>query len=148
MSFVPGSSRQPGPRQLQGSRPGLLDPTQPSRVLRYPNSTLSFAAFDPLAASGNAQPRKYAPDADPARPKRIVIETTPGNRVPSKWRFVPRARRAPGMPGLGDEGVWPRLVMINGYVLFRNSEPCAYSQCEVRGAGVEPVQSGSMADGC
>ncbi|RDX55157.1 hypothetical protein OH76DRAFT_1397538 [Lentinus brumalis] len=114
MSFVPGSSRQPGPRQLQGSRPGLLDPTQPSRVLRYPNSTLSFAAFDPLAASGNAQPRKYAPDADPARPKRIVIETTPGNRVPSKWRFVPRARRAPGTPGLGDEGVWPRLVMING----------------------------------
>ena len=118
MSFVPGSSRQPGPRQLHGCKPGLLDPTQPARILRYPNSTLSFAAFDPLAASGNAHPRKRTPDADPARPKRIVIETTPGNRVPSKWRFVPRARRAPDTPGLEDEGVWPRLVMICGCVLL------------------------------
>ncbi|KAI0706794.1 hypothetical protein C8T65DRAFT_651450 [Cerioporus squamosus] len=119
MSFVPGSSRQPGPRLLQGCRPGLLDPTQPARILRYPNSTLSFAAFDPLVASGNAQPRKRTSDADSARPKRIVIETTPGNRVPSKWRFVPRARRAPGTPGLDDEGVWPRLVIVCGdpYIL-------------------------------
>ncbi|RPD68635.1 hypothetical protein L226DRAFT_495510 [Lentinus tigrinus ALCF2SS1-7] len=113
MSFVPGSSRHPGPRQLQGSKPGLLDPTQPARILRHPNSTLCFAAFDPLAASGHAHPRKRT-DADPARPKRIVIETTPGNRMPSRWRFVPRARRAPGTPGSEDEGVWPRLVIVCG----------------------------------
>ncbi|KAI0743573.1 hypothetical protein C8Q80DRAFT_1106514 [Daedaleopsis nitida] len=111
-SFVSGSSRHPGPRQLHGSKPGLLDPTQSARLLRTPTSTLSFAAFDPLAAFANPAPhRKRSHDTDPARPKRIVIETTPGSRIPAKWRFVPRARRATGVE---DEGVWPRLVHICG----------------------------------
>ncbi|KAI0329404.1 hypothetical protein GY45DRAFT_1279844 [Cubamyces sp. BRFM 1775] len=113
MSFVPGSSRNPtGPRQIQGTKPGVLDSTQPARLLRTPGSTLSFAAFDPLTASGGggSHARKRY-DPEPARPKRIVIETPPCGRGQSRWRFVPRARRAPGVE---DEGVWPRRVMICG----------------------------------
>ncbi|KAI0358482.1 hypothetical protein OH77DRAFT_1185317 [Trametes cingulata] len=118
MSFVPGSSRVPAPRHLQGTRPGLLDSTQPERLLRVPGSTLTFAVFDPLAAAGNTAQTRRRKDADPARPKRIVIETPPGGRGQSRWRFVPRARRA---PGIEDEGVWPRRVIICG-------EPCIMSE--------------------
>ncbi|KAI0374004.1 hypothetical protein BV20DRAFT_988191 [Pilatotrama ljubarskyi] len=118
MSFVPSSSRVPAPRHLQGTRPGLLDSTQPERLLRIPGSTLTFAVFDPLAAAGNTTQSRKRKDADPARPKRIVVETPPGGRGQSRWRFVPRARRAPGVE---DEGVWPRRVIICG-------EPCIMSE--------------------
>ncbi|KAH9892610.1 hypothetical protein C8Q73DRAFT_65548 [Cubamyces lactineus] len=113
MSFVPGSSRNPtGPRTIQGTKPGILDSTQPARLLRTPGSTLSFAAFDLLTASGSgASHSRKRYDPEPARPKRIVIETPPCGRGQSRWRFVPRARRAPGVE---DEGVWPRRVMICG----------------------------------
>ncbi|KAI0630394.1 hypothetical protein C8Q77DRAFT_1280452 [Trametes polyzona] len=111
MSFMPGPSHLHAPRLLQGSKPGLLDPTQPERLLRVPGSTLSFASFDPLtAASGPSHARKRY-DPEPARAKRIVIETPPGGRGTNRWRFVPRAPRAPGVE---DEGVWPRRVLIDG----------------------------------
>ncbi|KAI0775756.1 hypothetical protein BD413DRAFT_611234 [Trametes elegans] len=111
MSFVPGTSRMPAPRNIQGTKPGLLDPSQAQRLLRVPGSTLSFAAFDPLAASGSGSSAHKHYDSDPARPKRIVVEHAPGGRAQNRWRFVPRARRAPGVE---DEGVWPRRVLICG----------------------------------
>ncbi|KAG9316378.1 hypothetical protein JVU11DRAFT_2411 [Chiua virens] len=37
-------------RTLLGSQPGLLDPSQPPRLLRSPDSKLSFASFDPKTA--------------------------------------------------------------------------------------------------
>ena len=111
MSFAPGPSRYPIPRNLSGSRPGILDPTQPARILREKGATLSFAAFDPLAATGSSNHRRKprVPDFETA-PKRIVIEIPPlGSIGPPRWRFVPRARRAPGVES---EGVWPRKVML------------------------------------
>ncbi|PIL36210.1 transporter [Ganoderma sinense ZZ0214-1] len=87
MSFAPGPSRYPLPRSLTGSRPGILDPTQPARILREKGATLSFAAFDPLAAtgSGNHRPKPRVPDFETA-PKRIVIEIPPlGSIGPPRW---------------------------------------------------------------
>ncbi|KAI9062862.1 hypothetical protein FKP32DRAFT_1686253 [Trametes sanguinea] len=110
MSFAPGPSRGAVPRAVHGTKPGILDNTQPERLLRIPGSTLIFAAFDPLAASGsNATHARKRHDPDPARPKRIVVEMPPGGRGQTRWRFVPRARRAPGVE---DEGVWPRRVIV------------------------------------
>ncbi|TBU33779.1 hypothetical protein BD311DRAFT_735987 [Dichomitus squalens] len=110
MSFSAGPSRLPIPRNLTGSRPGLIDPTQPARILREKGSTLLFASFDPLAATGVPRSRKpRVPDFE-TPPKRIVIETPPlGSAGGSRWRFVPRARRAHGVE---NEGVWPRKVIL------------------------------------
>ncbi|KAI0675338.1 hypothetical protein C8Q78DRAFT_538315 [Trametes maxima] len=119
MSFAPGPSRIPAPRSLQGSRPGLLDHSQPERLLRVQGSTLSFAVFDPLCASATAGHKRSRYDPDPARPKRIVIEIPPGGRGQCRWRFVPRARRAPGVE---DEGVWPRRVLLCGEPIILSEE--------------------------
>lgn len=97
---------QPHPRPLTGPHPGQLDQTQPLRVLRHPDASLSFAAFHPQAAS-NVPP--YNPLDGSSNPKRIVVETHPGGF--SHWRFVPRARLA---EGVSDEGSWPRLVDVLG----------------------------------
>jgi len=98
------------PRSLSGPRPGQLDQTQPSRVLRHPDAKLVFASFHPLTAS-NTQP--YHACDGPSNPKRIVIETHPGGF--SHWRFVPRARLA---EDVSDEGTWPRPVDFLGYITF------------------------------
>lgn len=112
MSFAPaGPSRLPAPRQLHGTRPGVIDSSQPARLLRVPGSTLSFAVFDPLTAASSGTHARKRHDPEPVRPKRIVIETPPGGRGTGRWRFVPRARRAPGVE---DEGVWPRRIIIDG----------------------------------
>lgn len=111
MSFAPGPSRLPAPRQLHGTRPGIIDSSQPARLLRVPGSTLSFAVFDPLTAASSGTHARKRHDPEPVRPKRIVIETPPGGRGTGRWRFVPRARRAPGVE---DEGVWPRRIIIDG----------------------------------
>jgi hypothetical protein len=100
------------PRKISGSVPGLLDPAQPERLLRMPDSRLSFAAFDPRAASGLQEIpdlRKLSLNEELYRPKRVVIETTPSGE--SFWRFVPKARREEGVL---DEGKWPRVVEICG----------------------------------
>ncbi|KAF9230121.1 hypothetical protein BU15DRAFT_84023 [Melanogaster broomeanus] len=77
---------------FRGTQPGLLDPSQPTRLLRFPDSKLSFAAFDPRPRSTESL----------TPPKRIVIETTP--KGASFWHFVPPARLDEGVQ---DEGVWP-----------------------------------------
>ncbi|KAI0823676.1 hypothetical protein BC628DRAFT_1324599 [Trametes gibbosa] len=119
MSFVPGSSRVHPPRNLHGSKPGLLDSSQPGRLLRVPGSTLSFSIFDPFTAASSPSNARKRYDPEPPRPKRIVVETQPGLRGPSRWRFVPRARRAPGVE---DEGVFPRRVMIDGEPFILSEE--------------------------
>jgi hypothetical protein len=45
--------------------------------------------------------------------KRVVIETTSNGE--SFWRFVPRAKREEGCE---DEGVWPRIIEVCGYVIM------------------------------
>src|ERR1700676_1015315 len=117
MSSLPaGLPNQLQPRSISGTTPGLLDPSQPSRLLRLSTSTLSFASFDPRTAF--VDDTKDFPNIanlstqnEHHRPKRIVIETTP-NGV-NFWRFVPRARKEHGVVVL-DEGVWPRVVEICG----------------------------------
>lgn len=106
----PHSSQHVNLRILRGAQPGLLDTSQPSRLLRFPDSKLSFASFDPKTAlaeepsvhnlnnSGNLTP-----------PKRVVVETT--SKGASFWRFVPRAHLEEGAQ---DEGVWPRVIDICG----------------------------------
>ncbi len=98
------------PRLLLGSTAGLLDATQCQRILRHPNSVISFANFDPLAATGcigNGHPPQTA--HPPIASRRIVIESIPGSVA--QWRAVPQADLA---PGVNDEGTWPRLVSLCG----------------------------------
>ncbi|KAF8629663.1 hypothetical protein AX17_005602 [Amanita inopinata Kibby_2008] len=104
-------------RHINGSVPGLLDPTQPERLLRLPGSKLLFAAFDPLTATDVTGPGKHSINEEFCRPKRIVVEIMPNGD--SHWRFVPNARREDGVP---DEGEWPRPVGICGEVIQCSQE--------------------------
>lgn len=100
------------PRILSGSRPGLLDPTQPQRLLRYSTSQISFASFNPLAATSQADLpdfRKLSLQEELYNAKRVVIETNASGG--SFWRFVPRAYLDEGVM---DEGAWPRVVNLCG----------------------------------
>ncbi|CAK5265773.1 unnamed protein product [Mycena citricolor] len=101
-------------RRISGCVPGILDPQQPGRLLRRLSSSLSFASFDPRVASSHhaLDLRTLSLNEQLYRPKRIVIETTSSGE--SCWRFVPNARRDPGVP---DEGQWPRVVDICGDVV-------------------------------
>ncbi|KAG8213709.1 hypothetical protein J3R82DRAFT_10409 [Butyriboletus roseoflavus] len=104
------SSQHADLRILRGTQPGLLDQSQPPRLLRFPDSKLSFASFDPktaLAEGPNVQ--KLNNSGTLAPPKRIVIEIT--SKGASFWRFVPRARLEEGAQ---DEGIWPRVIDICG----------------------------------
>ena len=104
------SSQHANLRILRGTQPGLLDPSQPSRLLRFPDSKLSFASFDPKTAlPEESSSQKSNNSSTLAPPKRIVIETT--SKGVSSWRFVPRARLEEGAQ---DEGVWPRAIDICG----------------------------------
>ncbi|KAH0827525.1 hypothetical protein J3R83DRAFT_4238 [Lanmaoa asiatica] len=95
---------------LRGTQPGLLDPSQPSRLLRFPDSKLSFASFDPKTALAEGPSvQRLNNSGNLAPPKRIVIETT--SKGASFWRFVPRARLEEGAQ---DEGVWPRVIDVCG----------------------------------
>ena len=96
---------------LEGPVPGILDKSQRSRLLRHPNSTLSFAAFDPYLATSRdpSDLSNLSLDDDRCRPRRIVIETVPGRG--SFWRWVPSARK---QEGVDDEGIFPRLIDICG----------------------------------
>lgn len=96
---------------ITGSAPGRLDPTQPDRLLRLPHSKLSFASFDPRAASSHHDLdfRKLSLNEALYQPKRVVIETAPTGE--SAWRFVPKAQRDEGVL---DEGRWPRVIDICG----------------------------------
>jgi hypothetical protein len=118
-SPLAGPSNQPSPsRSISGTIPGILDPSQPARLLRLPTSTLLFASFDPHTAhvdgtKGFPNLGKLSPDEQHEyyRPKRIVIETTPNGE--NFWRFVPRARKEDSV-GMQDEASWPRVIDICG----------------------------------
>lgn len=106
------SSQHANLRVVRGSQPGLLDPSQPSRLLRFPDSKLSFASFDPKTAlpeESDSSAQKTRNTGNLAPPKRIVVETT--SKGASFWRFVPRARLEQGAQ---DEGIWPRVIDICG----------------------------------
>ncbi|THV05040.1 hypothetical protein K435DRAFT_826551 [Dendrothele bispora CBS 962.96] len=101
-------------RKLFGPIPGLLDPSQTQRLLRFPSSRLSFASFHPLTATSNQDTdfRKLSLQDDLCKAKRVVIETTPTGE--SYWRFVPKAQLD---QGVSDEGQWPRLVNLCGQLV-------------------------------
>ncbi|KIP10869.1 hypothetical protein PHLGIDRAFT_184256 [Phlebiopsis gigantea 11061_1 CR5-6] len=108
----------PGPSQpisLSGNTVGVLDPTQPQRLLSSLGSTLSFATFHPRTASQN--PRKLSRGDELCSNKRVVIETLPSGE--SFWRWVPRAK---GVENGGAEGEWPRLVDICGQHVLCSQE--------------------------
>lgn len=107
---TPGPSNIP---KVSGTQPGVLDPRQPSRLLRLHGAKLSFAAFDPLTAYAQESPdiTKLNLNTELYRPKRVVIETAPSGE--STWRFVPSAKRE---EGVADEGTWPRVVDLCGLV--------------------------------
>ncbi|KIJ67930.1 hypothetical protein HYDPIDRAFT_107472 [Hydnomerulius pinastri MD-312] len=116
-------NRQPHEqRSLRGTQPGLLDPSQSSRLLRDPDSKLIFASFDPrtaLADDSYINTLNINDDLPP--PKRVVIETSP--KSISFWRFVPRARLEEGVL---NEGIWPRDVYICGELIH-----CYQEQWEI-----------------
>ncbi|KAJ6499905.1 hypothetical protein C8R47DRAFT_970689 [Mycena vitilis] len=102
------------PARISGTTPGVLDSTQPHRILRRPSSTLSFASFDPRVASADHgwDMRSLSLNEELYRPKRVVIETTCSGE--SSWRFVPRARWDEGVV---DEGSWPRVIDLCGQLV-------------------------------
>ena len=100
--------------QVSGTCPGVLDPTQPSRILQTQASVLSFASYEPRTATSEQIPdfSNLSLDADHperCRPKRIVIETIPDKGI--FWRFVPNAFREQYVE---EEGTFPRLIKICG----------------------------------
>ncbi|KAF8625411.1 hypothetical protein AX15_005375 [Amanita polypyramis BW_CC] len=102
-------------RESSGPVPGLLDPTQPERLLRLPGSRLQFAAFDPLTATArqdHAGLRKLSIKEELCRPRRIIVEIAPSGD--SFWRYVPNAHLEDGVE---DEGMWPRAINICGEVI-------------------------------
>lgn len=107
------STKQDRVLHISGNLPGMLDPRQTYRLLRIPTATLSFAAFDPRAATTDTGLgfASISFNDELYRPKRVVIESLPDGR--SFWRFVPRARREPDVE---DEGNWPRVIDICGCV--------------------------------
>ncbi|KDR75897.1 hypothetical protein GALMADRAFT_68821 [Galerina marginata CBS 339.88] len=104
---------------VSGSVPGILDPTQPSRLLRYSNSTLSFASFDPDIAApiGISRLGSLSLSDEQCPPKRIVIETIPGKGT--FWRWIPRARK---VEHVMDEGTFPRVVLLCGQAVVISQE--------------------------
>ncbi|KAG1716400.1 hypothetical protein ID866_752 [Astraeus odoratus] len=113
-------SSSPAPRTIRGTKPGLLDPSQKSRLLRFPDSELLFASFDPKTAFvDHIEPdiRKLNINDGLLPPKRVVIEATPKGAC--FWRFVPRARLEDGVQ---DEGLWPRLIDICGEHIYCHQE--------------------------
>ncbi|KAF8844665.1 hypothetical protein BDN67DRAFT_921376, partial [Paxillus ammoniavirescens] len=115
------SSQQTKLRTLRGTQPGLLDSSQPSRLLRFSDSKLFFSSFDPKTALVDDPGIRKRTTENLTPPKRIVIETT--SKGASFWRFVPRARLEEGAQ---DEGVWPRVVDICGEVVH-----CFQEQWEI-----------------
>ncbi|KAF9460687.1 hypothetical protein BDZ94DRAFT_1197302 [Collybia nuda] len=106
-------------RKISGCRPGILDPTQLVRLLRHPESSLSFASFDPQTALMQDVPdfRKLSLKEELYRPKRVVVETPLNGE--SSWRFVPSARRDEDVL---NEGQWPRVVEICGELVECSQE--------------------------
>lgn len=107
----PGNAGPSSFRRLSGMSPGQLDPTQPARLLRTPDSKLSFAAFDPRVANAQDIPdmHKLSLNEELGKPKRVVIETRGTGE--SFWRLVPDAIKDDGVK---DEGSWPRVVDLCG----------------------------------
>jgi hypothetical protein len=109
------SATAAGPSQpvtLSGTTAGALDPTQAARLLSSQYSKLSFATFHPLTASSST--RKLSSRDELNSKKRVVVETLPSGE--SYWRWVPRAKGVDSAGG--DEGEWPRVIDICGYVLL------------------------------
>ncbi|TFK25738.1 hypothetical protein FA15DRAFT_755645 [Coprinopsis marcescibilis] len=95
-----------------GTTPGILDISQPQRILREPGSRLLFASYDALTAGGqgaNLDFRKLSLDEESYKPRRVVIEISQAGAC--SWRFVPKAQLEEGVP---DEGRWPRVIDICG----------------------------------
>ncbi|KAH8107925.1 hypothetical protein BXZ70DRAFT_1003347 [Cristinia sonorae] len=117
MSVTPDNT-EPPIKTLMGTIVGLLDDSQKDRVLSAPDSVLSFATFHPLAASGRTdEDRKLSARTQLEHAKRIVIETFVSGET--FWRYVPRAR---GVNSVGDEGTFPRVVLVCGQQILMGQE--------------------------
>ncbi|TCD71240.1 hypothetical protein EIP91_011718 [Steccherinum ochraceum] len=119
MSVTPD---HPGPsmRTLMGSIVGLLDNSQKDRVLSAPDSTLTFATFHPLTASGRRgddDTRRLSAKTQLDHSKRIVIETLANGQTFFRW--VPRAR---GVDSVSEEGQFPRKILILGEEVIISQE--------------------------
>jgi hypothetical protein len=99
---------------VDDSQPGILDPSQRSRLLRCATNHLLFATFDENTAHA------ILPDTDTAGrdkrasnlPKRRIVVEFDAATCRYTWRFVPSARVDTELKG--DEGTWPRLVDFCG----------------------------------
>lgn len=89
---------------IDGCIPGRLDPEQPRRILRHPDSKIFLIPYDPLTALGHDNPT-----IEEVSSQRIVVEMQPNGTT--TWKFVPNAGRALGVK---DEGAWPRVINICG----------------------------------
>lgn len=102
------------PNPLIGSKPGLLDATQPGRLLRDSGSSLLFATLDPRTATAHTNALNSSSRSGKYKfSSRIVIEKMPDGEA--FWRFVPISDLA---IGISNEGQWPRLVSFCGYAPY------------------------------
>ncbi|KAA1472913.1 hypothetical protein DENSPDRAFT_839305 [Dentipellis sp. KUC8613] len=102
---------------ITGTQPGLLDPSQPARILRLPGAKLSFASFDPRTALPRPpDPNNLSINEEGCRPVRVVIETFPNGH--HYWRYVPRARQEGVVEDGVEDGVWPRIIDLLGEAII------------------------------
>ncbi|KAJ8076452.1 hypothetical protein PM082_000875 [Marasmius tenuissimus] len=92
-------------RVISGTTPGLLDVTQSQRLLRHPNSKLTFASYDPRTTPAGLQ---ADPLLDSCKDRRVALDVLGTSVV---WRPVPRAILDEGVT---DEGLFPRVINICG----------------------------------
>lgn len=101
-------------RTLAGNEPGQVDPDQKSRIFKSQSAVLAFATFDLVAGPATLGPEvKDVPGLlEYLSKKRLAIEVHPsGDFI---WRFVPDAQLCDGVE---DEGPWPRIVDLCGWVV-------------------------------
>ena len=85
------------------------------RISRHPDSMIRFAEYDPATATGDPTGayafRNLSLNEELCRPKRVVIEFMPNGSC--TWRYVPNALWEDNVE---NEGTWPRVVDVCGYV--------------------------------
>ena len=97
------------PLMLAGQDLGLLDPTQPARILSDSHSHILFASYHPRAGASASPDNNTAGSITGPFSNRAVIEVLPGGHC--LWRLIPLAS---GASSVEDEGTWPRLVDFCG----------------------------------
>ena len=87
---------------IDGCIPGRMDPEQPRRILRHPDSKIFFIPYDPLTALAHDNPT-----IEEVSSQCIMVEMQPNGTT--TWKFVPNTGQALSVK---DKGAWPQVIKI------------------------------------